>query len=62
MKKFFLLFTLFLGVLSAHASNYFTLRTVNSSPVNDTLRVNPSSSDFFREFYAVAHFEGYLDH
>lgn len=62
MKKFILLFTLFLGVLSAQANNYFTLRTVDSSPVNDTLRVDPSNSDFFRKFFAVAHFEGYLDH
>lgn len=62
MKKFILLFTLFFGVLSAQANNYFTLRTVGSSPVNDTLRVDPSNSDFFRKFFAVAHFEGYLDH
>lgn len=62
MKKFILLFTLFFGVLSAQANNYFTLRTVDSSPVNDTLRVDPSNSDFFRKFFAVAHFEGYLDH
>ena len=63
MKKFILFFTLLLaGAFSAHTSNYFTLRTALETPVNDTLRVDPSSSDFFREFYAVAHFEGYLDH
>ena len=51
-----------MGVLSAQASNYFTLRTENSSPVNDTLRITPSTTSFFQTFYAVAHFEGYLDH
>lgn len=51
-----------MAALSSNASNYFTLRTVDSSPVNDTLRVDPSNSDFFRKFFAVAHFEGYLDH
>ena len=62
MKKFILLFTLFLGVLSAQASNYFSLRTENSTPVNDTLRVDPKPTNFFQIFYAVPHFEGYLDH
>ena len=63
MKKFILFFTLlFAGALSSNASNYFTLRTAQTTPVNDTLRITPNTTSFFQTFYAVAHFEGYLDH
>ena len=63
MKNFILFFTLLLaGASSAQAANYFTLRTEQASPVNDTIRISPTFANSFCEFYAFANFEGYLDH
>lgn len=62
MKKIILLFTLFLGVLNAHASNYFSLRTDITTPVNDTLRISPYLVGTFCPMFVTANFEGYLDH
>ena len=63
MKKILtLLFVLVAATGTNNASNYFTLRTDDATPVNDTIRINPSTTNNYYKFYAIAHFDGYLDH
>ncbi|MBR4830113.1 MAG: dockerin type I repeat-containing protein [Muribaculaceae bacterium] len=63
MKKILtLLFVLVAATGTNNASNYFTLRTDFATPVNDTIRIDPSFANTFCKFYAMSHFEGYLDH
>ena len=63
MKKFLSLILLLAAAAgTANADNYFTLRAENATSANDTLWFNPSVAGSNQKFYAVAHFEGYLDH
>ena len=63
MKKFLSLILLLAAVAgTANADNYFTLRAEHASAANDTLWFNPSVAGSYQQFYAVAHFDGYLDH
>lgn len=62
MKKFYLFSMMLAVMISASADNYFSLRTVTDTVQDGTLRIDPARATGYAQLYAVAHFDGYLDH
>lgn len=64
MKKLFLMavFCLLAFANPVSAANYFSMRTLTTTPVNDTLRISPDYAGTYCPMYITANFDGYLDH